>query len=182
MDDFMDMGMDMGMDGEMMGKPPNPRFAGLGGDDMGMGMEMYDEEGNPLEFSGDDDEAILNWIYVDSDGKPLDSGVVAESPDTKFVHLIPFCLKGKVDQRKIDLLLRSFATMSVPIDVRQIRINPDAMSFMGDEGGMMDSMEPGAISEDGVRRYDMDVELRGSIALVQKPDGTVVGLDTGPQE
>ena len=37
--------MDMGMDGEMMGKPPNPRFAGLGGDDMGMGMEMYDEEG-----------------------------------------------------------------------------------------------------------------------------------------
>jgi len=182
MDDFMDMGMDMGMDGEMMGKPPNPRFAGLGGDDMGMGMEMYDEDGNPLEFSMDDDEAILNWIYVDSDGKPLDSGVVAESPDTKFVHLIPFCLKGKVDQRKIALLLRSFATMSVPIDVRQIRINPDAMSFMGDEGGMMDSMEPGAISEDGVRRYDMDVELRGSIALVQKPDGTVLGLDTGPQE
>ena len=38
------------------------------------------------------------------------------------------------------------------------------------------------MSEDGVRRYDMDVELRGSIALAQKPDATVLGLDTESQE
>ncbi len=178
-DDFMEMEMEMGMDGEMMGKPSHPRFQ-LGGD--GMEMEMYDEDGNPIEqLSLDDDEALLNWIYVDSEGKPLDGGFVAESPDTKFVHFIPFCLKGKVDQRKIDLLLRSFATMSVPIDVRQIRINPDALNLMGYEGEM-DSMGSGAIPEDGVRRYDMDIELRGSIALAQKPDGAVVGLDTEQRE
>ena len=185
-DDFMgmdmDMGMDMGMDGEMMGKPANPRFAGIGGG--GMESEMYDEfTGMPIESdSEDNDEALLNWIYVDSEGKPLDSVVVEESPDTKFVHLIPFCLKGKVDQRKLDLLLRSFATMSVPIDVRQVRVNPNTMDLMGGEDSMMSGMEPGAVSEDGVRRYDMDIELRGSIALAQKPNGTAVGLDNEAQE
>ena len=183
MDDYMgmdmDMGMDMGMDGEM-GKPLNPRFASSAQDGMDM---QYDEfTGMPMDsFSEDGDEALLNWIYVDSEGKPLDSVVVAESADTKFVHYIPFCLKGKVDQRKLDLLLRSFATMSVPIDVRQVRINPDTTDSMGVEGAMMGGMGPGQNSEDGVRRYDLDVELRGSIALTQRPDGTVLGLETEPQ-
>ena len=155
-DDYMEMDMGMGMDGEMMGKPINPRFTGLGGD--GMEMEMYDEDENPLEVSMDDDEALLNWVYVDSEGKPLDSDVVAESPDTQFVHFIPFCLNGRVDQRKLDLLLRSFATMSVPIDVRQVRVNPGSTDSMYGED-MMNGMDLGPTTEDGVRRYDLNIEL-----------------------
>ena len=116
-----------------------------------------------------------------SEGKPLDSATVNESPDTKFVHYIPFCLKGKVDQRKLDLLLRSFATMPVPIDVRQVRINPDAMDSMSGAEGMMGGMMSGQDSTDGVRRYDLDVELRGSIALSQRPNGKTLGLETDPQ-
>ena len=137
-DDYMemDMDMDMGMDGEMMGKPANPRFANIGGD--GMQEEMYDEfTGMPIDSASEDsDEALLNWIYVDSEGTPLESELVAESPDTKFVHYIPFCLKCRVDQRKLDLLLRSFATMSVPIDVRQVRVNPGSADSMYGEEGM----------------------------------------------
>jgi hypothetical protein len=178
-DEYMDMDMGMDMDGQM-GKPLNPRFASSAQGDMGM---EYDEfSGMPIESdSEDNDDALLNWIYVDSDGKPLDSVNVADSPDTKFVHYIPFCLQGKVDQRKLDLLLRSFATMSVPIDVRQVRINPDATDLMGDEGGMMGGMASGQGSTDGVRRYDLDVELRGSIALSQRPDAKALGLETEPQ-
>ena len=52
---------------------------------------------------------------------------------------------------------------------------------MGGEREMMGGMGPGQNSEDGVRRYDLDVELRGSIALTQRPDGTVLGLETEPQ-
>ena len=183
-DEFMDM--DMGMDGEMMGKPANPRFASVGG--YGMEEGMYDEFGEMSldSASGDNDQALLNWIYVDSEGKPLESELVAESQDTKFVHYIPFCLKCLVDQRKLDLLLRAFATMSVPIDVRQVRVNPgSADSMYGEEGmyggggEMMSGMGSGA---DGVRRYDFNVELRGTIALAQKPDATVLGLDAESQE
>lgn len=183
-DDFMDMdmGMGMGMDGEMMGKPANPRFAGVGG--YGMEEEMYDEfTGMPIESASEDnDEALLNWIYVDSEGVPLESALVAESPDTKFVHYIPFCLKGRVDQRKLDLLLRSFATMSVPIDVRQVRVNPGSTDSMYGEAMMMGGMEPDSMSTDGVRRYDFNVELRGSIAIAQKPSRTALGLETEAQE
>ena len=137
--------------------------------------------------SEDSDEALLNWIYVDSEGTPLESELVAESPDTKFVHYIPFCLKCRVDQRKLDLLLRSFATMLVPIDVRQVRVNPgSADSMYGEEGmnggEMMSGMGSDAMSTDGVRRYDFNVELRGAIALAQKPDATVLGLNTESQE
>jgi len=181
-DDFMDMDMGMGMDGEMMGKPANPRFAGVGG--YGMEEEMYDEfTGMPIESASEDnDEALLNWIYVDSEGVPLESALVAESPDTKFVHYIPFCLKGRVDQRKLDLLLRSFATMSVPIDVRQVRVNPGSTDSMYGEAMMMGGMEPDSMSTDGVRRYDFNVELRGSIAIAQKPSRTALGLETEAQE
>jgi hypothetical protein len=188
-DDYMemDMDMDMGMDGEMMGKPANPRFANVGGD--GMQDVMYDEfTGMPIDSASEDsDEALLNWIYVDSEGTPLESELVAESPDTKFVHYIPFCLKCRVDQRKLDLLLRSFATMLVPIDVRQVRVNPgSADSMYGEEGmnggEMMSGMGSDAMSTDSVRRYDFNVELRGAIALAQKPDATVLGLNTESQE
>ena len=184
--DYMGMEMEMGMDGEMMGKPANPRFVGIGG--YGMEEEMYDEfTGMPIESASEDnDEALLNWIYVDSEGMPLESTLVAESPDTKFVHYIPFCLKGRVDQRKLDLLLRSFATMSVPIDVRQVRVNPGSTDSMyGDMYGedmMMGGMEPDSMSTDGVRRYDFNVELRGSIAIAQKPSRTDLGLETEAQE
>ena len=184
--DYMGMEMEMGMDGEMMGKPANPRFVGIGG--YGMEEEMYDEfTGMPIDSASEDnDEALLNWIYVDSEGMPLESTLVAESPDTKFVHYIPFCLKGRVDQRKLDLLLRSFATMSVPIDVRQVRVNPGSTDSMyGDMYGedmMMGGMEPDSMSTDGVRRYDFNVELRGSIAIAQKPSRTDLGLETEAQE
>ena len=154
-----------------------------------MEEEMYDEfTGMPIDSASEDnDEALLNWIYVDSEGMPLESTLVADSPDTKFVHYIPFCLKGRVDQRKLDLLLRSFATMSVPIDVRQVRVNPgSADSMYGDEGmyggGMMDGMGFDSMSTDGVRRYDFNVELRGSIAIAQKPSRTDLGLETEAQE
>jgi len=47
---------------------------------------------------------------------------------------------------------------------------------------MMSGMGSELMSTDSVRRYDFNVELRGAIALAQKPDATVLGLDTESQE
>jgi hypothetical protein len=55
------------------------------------------------------------------------------------------------------------------------------MDSMSGDRGMMGSMMSGQDSTDGVRRYDFDVELRGSIALSQKPDGKSLGLEIDPQ-
>lgn len=189
MDDPMGMGtgmgmdMGMGMEGEG-GRPPNPRFgasgtiAGMGSMDappgFGMdGMESFDE---------DTDLQLLNWIYVDRDGTPLSAEDVEMSPDTKMTHLVPFVFRGKVDQRKLDLLLRTFASQQVLIDVRQIRINPEGGLGESDEFGSSGRMPSSrSVGMDGAdttsRKYDLDVELRGSIALATRPDPEYLGLD-----
>lgn len=177
----MDMGM--GMEGEG-GRPPNPRFGASGAmggmetmdgpPDFGMdGMELLDE---------DTDFQLLNWIYVDRDGTPLSAEDVEMSPDTKMTHLVPFVFRGEVDQRKLDLLLRTFASQAVPIDVRQIRINPEGgLGESGEFGSSvrMPSLRSGSMQGEAgtTRKYDLDVELRGSIALATRPDPEYLGLD-----
>jgi len=174
----MEMGMGMGMgDGENTGPPPNPRFSSSG-QSMGM-MPSDDFAADDLgDSDGMEDDTLRNWIYVDATGRPLTAEELAGSPDTKLAHLVPFALRGKVDQRKLDLLLRTLATWPVPIDVRQVRINPENGL---DSGGprnrrMMRDALPGNQNSDSFRRYDITVELRGMIALANRPDEDFLGL------
>lgn len=182
--DEMGMGMGMGMDemGEG-GRPSNPRFSNMSGSMMSGGFDesfgdpgAYDSE--YLDES-DQDELLKNWIYVDFDGKPLTAEELETSPDTKLVHLVPFVLSGRIDQRKLDLVLQTFATRPVPFDVRQVRINPD---FTSDMAGAGRSEYPSSGlsrpdgSEETIRRYDLDFEIRGTIALATKPDPAHLGL------
>ena len=181
MEGSMDMGM--GMDGAgTPGAPSNPRFSSSG-QMTGMGFE----DGFPGdEFAGGaeaDDDALRNWIYADANGTPLLAEEIEASPDTKFAHLMPFVVRGQVDQRKLDLLLRTLATWPVPINVRQVRINPE--NSLGAEtsnrrmmaGGMGESygME-GTQNGGSYRRYDITVELRGLIALAAPPNREFLGL------
>lgn len=179
------MGMDMGMDGATAGPLPNPRFSG-GNQPMGMTMggEFPGDDFGISDESGDD--ALRNWIYVDASGTPLPAEEIESSPDTKLAHLVPFVVRGRVDQRKLDLLLRTLATWSVPIDVRQVRINPNSSSGMAGmdqpimAGRMMGNplSGPGDRNPNGtsVRRYDLTVELRGMIALATRPNPEFLGL------
>ncbi len=181
MDGSMDMGM--GMDGAgTPGAPSNPRFSSSG-QMTGMGFE----DGFPGdEFAGDaeaDDDALRNWIYADANGTPLLAEEIESSPDTKLAHLMPFLFRGQVDQRKLDLLLRILATWPVPINVRQVRINPEnslgaetsngrmMAGGMGENYGMEGTQNGGSY-----RRYDITVELRGLIALAAPPNREFLGL------
>jgi hypothetical protein len=183
MEGSMDMGMDMGMDGaETLGAPSNPRFSS-GGQMTGMGFE----DGFPGdEFGGDaeaDDDALRNWIYTDANGTPLLAEEIEASPDTKFAHLMPFVVRGQVDQRKLDLLLRTLATWPVPMNVREVRINPENSLGSGTSnrrmmaGGMGENygME-GTQTGGSYRGYDVTVELRGLIALAAPPNREFLGL------
>lgn len=124
------------------------------------------------------DSLLRNWIYVDADGRPLTAEELEISPDTKLAHLVPFVVRGQVDQRKFDRLLRTLATWPVPIDVRQVRINPGATGG-GAEINRPMMPQPGrdGSGDGGVRRYDFTVELRGMIALANPPDPAILGID-----
>ncbi len=180
MDSVAGMGMESG--GPAGARPPNPRFSQAGQGQMGMGMAE--------EAVGEDpeskDAALRNWIYVDFSGQPLLAEDLESSDDAKVVRLMPFVLRGQIDQRKLDRVLATFASTEIPIDVRQVRINPQDGGVMG-MGGMgggrfgfpgSDGMMPDSLGgSGGLRRYDVLVELRGSIALVNPPDPTYLGLD-----
>ena len=173
----MGMGMGMGMDGDMAAGPPsNPRFT-TGLQAMGDMMPEEMSASGYGELDESSDEALRNWIYVDATGRPLTADELEASPDTKLAHLVPFVIRGRVDQRKLDRLLKTLATWPVPIDVRQLRINPENG---GELGGMDRPMPAGPMAGDqqsgSVRRYDFTVELRGTIALANRPDPAFLGL------
>jgi hypothetical protein len=161
----MGMGMGMGSRGMMMPssggdsdaaaagaggqmKPQHPRFMPKDGESgMTRGMSMMPPMGGDSEGGapaapqgpGTTDEAFLTWIYVDADGKPLTGAEVATSPSALMTHLMPFTMRATIDQRKLDAFLIRLATSAVPINIRQVRLNPPAaaagMPGMGGMGG-----------------------------------------------
>lgn len=150
-DSGLDMGADFGMDGEGMtaGRPPHPRFQAAGGlaaaGRMGMGMGMGGEADDPMGGGGgaremSEDDMFLSWAYVDFSGKPLLAEELAATPGVAMTRLMPFLLRAVVDQQKLDMLLVTMATWPVPLDVRQVRINPGSVAGdvgMDGPGGMM---------------------------------------------
>lgn len=220
-------------------RPSHPRFGGVSSGDasgsmgmssMGMGMGMGGGGGmgmmgggsggssvDPEEF----DESLYNWIYVDFDGKPLTKSDIDSSPSNRMLRLMPFRLRIRIGEQKLDGFLVELATQApVPIDVRQVRINPNGGGGIGGAslGAGMGSMGLGASSSrssrggamggtmspgmgpsgmgslgiggmggegmgygeggglDGGRPSDLDVEIRGTIAIVVQPDPEIVGL------
>jgi len=107
------------------------------------------------------DDQLKEWIYVDFSGKPLTAAELATVPAAKMVHLMPFVLRVTMDQRKLDTLLADLATSAVPIDVRQVRINP--------------SQQAGGLGSGGIRPFDVTVELRGTVGLSPPPDKNAIG-------
>jgi len=166
--------------GAAVGRPLNPRFAGGAGPAMnaGPGEGMVDPNAAPVASP---DEQLKEWIYVDFSGKPLAAAELATVPAAKMVHLMPFVLRVTMDQRKLDALLADLATNAVPIDVRQVRINPSQQP--GGAGGGPGRGEFGAATSTtmegggGVRPFDVTVELRGTVGLAPPPDKTAIGGD-----
>ena len=172
-------------------KPMHPRFmpkegeGGMMGGRMGMSMPPMGgaggETGAPAapEGPGTTDEAFLTWIYVDADGKPLKGEEVATSPAALMTHLMPFVIRATIDQRKLDAFLVQLATASVPIDIRQVRINPPAAPA-GAAGGMMGGMmgrPPGGGPPGGPPGMGGGVPNRGM--MMQPPGGGGPGAMVG---
>jgi hypothetical protein len=144
------------------------------------------------------DEELLSYAYVDFGGRPLTAAELMTEPGAQMTHLMPFVLRVVIDQRSIDQFLATLATNPVPIDVRQVRINAgsgsggipggmgEGMGGMGMEmGGMMMPGSGGMSGFEGgmpgmggmpgtgtarLRRHDVNLEIRGTIALATNPD------------
>jgi hypothetical protein len=166
-----------GMEGAAVGRPPHPRFTGAISGGGGMPGDMAaSEPANP-------DEQLRNWIYVDFTGKPLSAAELASAVDAQMVHLLPFVLRIVIDQRQIDVLLTELATSTLPIDVRQLRINaaggPGGAAAAGMSGAVLGAGGVPGGDGTGSRLYDVTLELRGSVGLATEPNEEAVGLEPG---
>ena len=196
--------MEMGTEGTtgFQGRPPHPRFSGSAGDEEAFGSrggagfsapgsEVAGGEAAAAPLSPDD--MLKQWIYVDFSGKPLTAGELATAPDAQMVHLMPFVLRMIVDQRQVDRLLAELASSPIPIDVRQVRINPpgqlDGEGGFGRGGGGLGrraTRNDGAANAAGDRRrrpFDVTLELRGTVGLATPPNPATLGgaePDTDP--
>ena len=190
------------------GRPPHPRFTGSGAASDGFGgrggfggagpavpgPEAVAAAGGDVAGGGEPgaatpatsaDDMLKQWIYVDFNGKPLTAGELATAPDAQMVHLMPFVLRVTVDQRQVDRLLAELAASPIPIDVRQVRVNPPNQS--GGEGvfgrGVGGLTQPpggdrGGLAASGDRRrrpFDVTLELRGTVGLATPPNPAALG-------
>lgn len=138
-------------------RPVHPRFSGSGGSG---------SKGSLADGAASADDVFRNWIYADYDGRPLTAAEQNASLATRMIHFMPFRLRAVIDQRRLDDLLVSLAASPIPIDVRQVRINPGASSQRPGDG----ASGPG-----GPRRpHDVSLEIRGSIAVAAQPDRKAV--------
>ena len=153
-------------------KPGHPRFGGGGPAKPAASSNPDFEEVAAPVATGVPDAAFRNWIYVDSKGMPLTGETLETAPDAMMVHLMPFFLKVIIDQRKIDSLLVEMASSAVPLDVREIRINPGSSAGGGFSGGAQ-----AAPTTSGGRPNDVVVELRGTVALATPPSRKRLELD-----
>ena len=154
---------------EPASRPGHPRFGAAAAAPRSGGGEVAAAGG----FGGgaaaaSPDDPLREWIYVDFSGRPLSAAELATAPEAQMVHLMPFVLRVVMDERRLDSLLMDIAAASIPIDVRQVRINAESITGSA-----------AAATVAGPRRrrpYDVTVELRGTVALATVPDEKV--LDT----
>ncbi len=201
-----------GRPGMLEGRPEHPRFSAAGGGLEGMmpgrgrlppqsgevGLPDGELGEGEAEASLSEDDLLKQWIYVDFTGQPLTAPELETVPDAQLVHLMPFVLRVVIDQRQVDRLLRELAGNPVPIDVRQVRINPPTTG-MGEDllsrggslpgGGRGSGIGPEGGLGDGRRRpFDVTLELRGTVGLATPPNPAVFGTESdgdeasGPEE
>lgn len=130
--------------------------------------------------------------YVDAKGQPLAAGAAAP-PEFKrmpvFLHLV-------MDHRQIPRLLTECANSPLPVEVRQVRINPSSIrkenrtvspsqfgSRRNSSGGGGPLMADASADLD-LNPYDMPVQIFGIIYIFNQPDRTkldVIGQATGAE-
>ena len=113
------------------------------------------------------EKAIDEGRYVDETGKKLGPGM---TENAEFKRM-PIFLRLQIDQRQILRFLVECANSPLPVEVRQLRINPTKGT------ANTPSTPPGGSKTPGgeANSFDTPLELHGIIYIYNKPDLTKLG-------
>ncbi len=132
------------------------------------------EEGRPEGEDGADPDAIWkSWRYVKETGEPLMAGdLAAASPE---FNLMPFRLQLRMDPRDLDRLLVACRNSVLPIEVREVRINPGGGTAATAAGGSKPA-DSGVGASEGHRRMEK-VEVSGVAYLIKPFNPQALGVE-----
>ncbi len=161
-----------GYGGEFGGEFSRGGYGGEGGEfGGGYGGEFggaYGGEG--MEGGGDD--ALLAMRYLGEDGTPLPAGDIT-SFGTEYRQL-PIRMLLMMDQRWLPRLLVECANSPLPIEVDQVRINPDKSEAGFGQAGMMGGVG-GPLMESASSPYLAQVEVKGVVYIYMQPNEELLG-------
>ena len=101
------------------------------------GYGVGGESGSAAPASNDPAVYLNDWRYVRGDGTPLAAADLATPPFYEY-RLMPWRVTLSVDQTRWDELLVMFRNTDLPLEIRQVRVNPVADTGSGgrySEGG-----------------------------------------------
>jgi len=170
------------------------------------GLLVPDAGAAPEAASTNPDDYLNDWRYVNADGKPLTKEELPTSSLPEY-RLMPWRARMTVDQRRWDELMVMFRNTDLPLEIRQVRVNPilDGSSGYTSRGGDTARMPfaPGGASRlpAGLGRSSsmgygrsressmtmgteetgdtLMLELRGVAYLMNPPDLSKIGVAAG---
>jgi len=116
------------------------------------------------------DEELGQGRYVDDQGQPIP----ATQADTAEFKLMPVQMKLVIDQREIPSLLASCANAELVVEVRRVRINPDAGGDSGRPAGGAGNR--GGDNKNLANPYNVTIALYGLIYIYNPPDKQKLGI------
>ncbi len=121
-----------GATGGGLPRPARPDRKSSGGSQGGYGVGG--ESASAAPASSDPAVYLNDWRYVNGDGIPLGAAEVATPPFYEY-RLMPWRVTMSVDQTRWDELLVMFRNTDLPLEIRQVRVNPVTDSGSGGRYG-----------------------------------------------
>ena len=148
----------------------------------------YEPSGRGMggEFGEESEEDVLAFRYLDAEGQPYPN----EPEDPEFRRL-PIYMNLTMDQRWLPRLLVECANATLPVEVNQVRINPEKSGGAASSGRINRSSRSRSRSSSrgsGEEREDpnlAEVEIHGIVYIYNQPDDAVLslpGLDESEEE
>ncbi len=131
----------------------------------------------PAEAPGGETPPPDAGRYLDADGKPTAAGTSEQGPFKR----MPIYLELVIDEREIPKLLVECANSPLPVEVRQLRINPQASASSSSSTNAGQGGQAAGTVED-VGSYDVPVQICGIIYIYNPPDTAKLGSGEAPAD
>ena len=168
-----ELGGEYGAGGGEYGRPGGGEY-GAGGGEYGRGEFGGGEYGRDGGGGGVDDTALVSNRYLDTEGNPVE--VTPGSYGSTEFRKLPIRMTLLMDQRYIPRVLIECANAALPVEVKQLSVNPDQSGegFGGDRAG---GGRGGYAVQGGADANDptlATVDIRGVVYIYNEPDKEVM--------